>query len=86
MPESPFSLDYRSKPIMVEEDYINDNRVFKINFSDGTKPLMLTVGTNQKGDRFWVSVPPKRMQEAGEIGPMIARYFRDKKNREKGSA
>jgi hypothetical protein len=86
MPESPFSLNYRSKPIIVEEGFINDQRVFKITFCDGTKPLMLTVGTNQTGNRFWVSVPPKRMQEACEIGPLIARYFRDKKNRENGSA
>ncbi|MDQ8051901.1 MAG: hypothetical protein REI78_02695 [Pedobacter sp.] len=75
-----FQIDYKEHALEVTESKLGSQRIFHIRFPDGKKMLVLTVGESKEGVKFWTSVPPNRLSEAKEIGPIIARYFRDKKN------
>ena len=74
-----FEIEYKESPAMVMEHSIKDRRVFYIQFTDGRKPLTITVGEDRKEVKFWTSIPQGRQQEAEEVGKLIANYIRSKK-------
>lgn len=74
-----FQIEHKGQILVVTESKIGTQRIFYIKFPDGLRTLVLTVGTNKEGVKFWTSVPPKRLAEAKEIGPVIAHYFKDLK-------
>jgi hypothetical protein len=76
-----FQIEYKGKTLQVNESKLGTQRIFHVQFPDGLKTLVLTVGESKNGEKFWTSVPPKRLAEAKEIGPLIAHYFKDKKNK-----
>lgn len=76
-----FQIIHHGKTLEVTESKLSTQRIFHVSFPDGIKTLVLTVGESKDGGKFWTSVPPKRLPEAREIGPLIAHYFKDKKNR-----
>jgi hypothetical protein len=76
-----FQIYYKGKTLEITESKLGSQRIFHVSFSDGLKTLVLTVGESKDGVKFWTSVPPKRLEEAKEIGPLIAHYFKDKKNK-----
>ena len=76
---SEFQIVYKEQTLMVTESKVGTQRIFYVKFPDGLKTLVLTVGTNKEGVKFWTSVPPKRLAEAKEIGPLIAHHFRNLK-------
>ena len=74
-----FQLLHNGKTLEVNESNLGSQRIFHVKFPDGLKTLVLTVGESKEGVKFWTSVPPNRQNEAKEIGPLIAHYFRAKK-------
>jgi hypothetical protein len=76
-----FQIEHKAKVLAVTESKLGSQRIFHVKFPDGLKTLVLTVGESKDGVKFWTSVPPKRLAEAKEIGPLIAHYFKDKKNK-----
>ncbi|RZK13149.1 MAG: hypothetical protein EOO46_00530 [Flavobacterium sp.] len=76
---SEFKIEHQGQLLRVTESKIDTQRIFHVRFPDGLKTLVLTVGVNKEGVKFWTSVPPKRLTEAKEIGPVIAHYFKNLK-------
>ncbi len=74
-----FQINHKGNTLSVTESKLGTQRIFHVQFPDGLKTLVLTVGESKEGIKFWTSVPPKRLAEAKEIGPLIAHYFKDKK-------
>jgi len=75
-----FEIDYEGKSIRVSEHYIGEQRVFHVDLPLRGKALILTVTEGPKG-KFWTSVPQGRQAEAEKVGPLIAWYFKNKKNK-----
>jgi hypothetical protein len=75
-----FKIDYEGKAVNVSEHYIGEQRIFHVDLPLSGKGLVLTVTEGPQG-RFWTSVPEGRQAEAEKVGPLIARYFKNKKNK-----
>ncbi|QEM03097.1 hypothetical protein DIU31_006020 [Mucilaginibacter rubeus] len=75
----PFTIEFKGQSLTVSEHYIGEERIFRILFEDKRKPLTLAVGINSQKQKFWTSIPQGRQEEAGEIGPLIAWYYKEKK-------
>lgn len=78
--EPPFEIEYKGSASIVTEAAIKSRRVFHIQFTNGKKPLTITVGLTNEDVKFWTSIPEGRQEEAEEIGKLIAAYIRSKKN------
>lgn len=72
---SEFQIVYKEQTLIVTERKVGTQRIFHVKFPYGLK-ILLTVGTNNEGEKFWTSEPTNRLAEAKEIGPIIAHYFR----------
>jgi len=75
----PFTVDFQGQSLTVSEHYIGEERIFRVLFQDKRKPLTLTVALNSQKQKFWTSVPQGRQGEAETIGPLIAWYYKNKK-------
>ncbi|MEZ2339225.1 hypothetical protein AB6735_26510 [Mucilaginibacter sp. RCC_168] len=75
-----FEIIVEDKAVRVSEHYIGEQRVFYVDLPLQGKPLILTVTEGPKG-RFWTSVPQGRQADAEKVGPLIAWYFKNKKNK-----
>ena len=75
-----FEIEYDGKAVRVSEHYIGERRVFHVDLPLRGKPLVLTVAEGPKG-KFWTSVPQGRQEDAEKVGPLIAWYFKNKKNK-----
>lgn len=75
-----FEIKYEGKAVRVSEHNIAEQRVFHVDLPLHGKALILTVTEGPKG-RFWTSLPEGRQVEAEKVGPLIARYFKNKKNK-----
>lgn len=75
-----FEIDIDGKSVPVSEHYIGERRVFHVGLLRRGKPLILTVTEGPKG-KFWTSIPEGRQEEAEKVGPLIAWYFKNKKNK-----
>ena len=80
--EAPFHLEMDGSWVGVSEHELEGKRVFHVKFNDGRKPLILSVGIDFRGDKFWTAIPPGRNDEVKQIGKLIAEYIRGKKNKE----
>jgi hypothetical protein len=80
MPEAgPYTIPYDGYVLTVTEAYIEGSRIFHVEFSINVKPINLVVVESNKGHRYWTSIPQGRQAVADEIGPVIGRYYHDKK-------
>ena len=77
--EPAFNLELDGRWIKVSEHELEGKRVFRVEFNEGRKPLILTVGVDFRGDKFWTAVPPVRGDEAAQIGKLIADHIRSKR-------
>ena len=75
-----FEVEYEGKAVRVSEHYIGERRVFHVDLPLRGKGLVLAVTEGPQG-RFWTSVPEGRQAEAEKVGPLIAWYFKNKKNK-----
>jgi len=79
--EGPYTINYCDYVLHVSEAVIKGTRVFHVEFSINVKPVNLVVVDNGKGFKFWTTIPEGRQAIADEIGPVIGRYYYDKKNK-----
>jgi hypothetical protein len=79
--EGPYKLQYDGYELYVTEAIIEGTRVFHVEFSNHIKAVNLIVVDNGKGFKFWTTVPQGRQAIADEIGPVIGRYYYDKKKK-----
>lgn len=77
--EPPFDLELEGNWVRVSEHELEGKRVFHVTFNDARKPLVLTVGVDFRGDKFWTAIPPLRNVEANKIGKLIAVHIRAKR-------
>lgn len=75
-----FMIEYEGRPVRVSEHNIGERRVFHVDLPLRGKALILTVSEGPQG-RFWTSIPEGRQAEAEKVGPLIAWYFKIKKNK-----
>lgn len=71
-----FELDFKGGKVKVQKHSIGAQVIFRIQFSEGRTPLVITRATHADAFRFWTSVPEGRQKEAEEIGLLIAAYFK----------
>lgn len=77
--EHPFHLELEGSSVKVSEHELEGKRVFHVHFNDGRKPMVLAVGVDFRGDKFWTAIPPGRSDEVAKIGKLIADHIRSKK-------
>ena len=80
MIEPFFEIDYLNQKLSISTKKIEEQVLFKIDFSGGNKPVIICRATNFQGNKFWTSVPEGRQTEAEQIGPLIEQYYRSKQN------
>lgn len=79
--EPPFDLQIDDLKLQVTSYIINDAEVFRLLFSDGRPPLVITmtfVGSKISRHNFWTSIPAGRQKEAALFGKKIDEYFKNK--------
>ena len=77
----PFEIDINGLVMKATGYIINNDEVFRIEFSDGRPPLVITetyAGAKMTYHRFWTSVPQGRQKEAAFFGKKIAEHFKTK--------
>lgn len=77
--EPPFELDFDEQTLRIAEHELAGKRVFYVNYSSGSKPLVISVGVNARDQKFWTSIPEGRQKEAAAIGKLIAEHIRAKR-------
>jgi hypothetical protein len=77
--EPPFNLEHDGTTIAVSEHSIAGNRVFRLVFSDGRKPLSIIIAERPNQEKFWTSMPEGRQAEAEQFGKLIANFIRSKR-------
>ena len=79
--EEPFELAINGLKLKVTSHIINDAEVFRIVFSDGRPPLVITetfIGSKLSRHDFWTSIPQGRQKEAAFFGKKIDEHFKNK--------
>ena len=72
-----FELDFKGGKIRVQRHAIAGTQtVYKVVFSDGRPPLVLTRATGKDIGRHWTSIPEGRLTEAQQVGPLIEQYYK----------
>ena len=74
--ENNFVLNFEKGEISVQKHSVGVQTIFKVNFSDNRKPLIVTRALHANAYRFWTSIPEGRQREAEEVGTVISEYFK----------
>lgn len=74
--ENKFQLDFRDGKIQVQRHSVGGQVVFRVAFSDGRAPLILTRANHANAHKFWTSIPEGRQDEADQVGPLISEYYK----------
>jgi len=79
--DDPFELKIDDLKMRVTSHLINYAEVFRIVFSDGRPPLVITetfIGSKLSRHDFWTSIPGGRPKEAAFFGKMIDEHLKNK--------
>jgi hypothetical protein len=79
--EPPFELQIDNLKLQVTSHIINDAEVFRLVFSDGRPPLVITetfICSKISRHDFWTSIPRGRQKEAAFFGKKIDEHFKKK--------
>ena len=75
--EPVFELNFKGGRIKVQRHAISGyTSVFRIGFSDGRPPLVITRATGEDIGRHWTSIPEGRFNEAQEVGAIIEAHYK----------
>ena len=77
--EPPFTIDSEGVSIAVSEHSVDSNRIFRLEFPDKRKPLLITVAELPGGKKWWTSLPQGRQAESEQFGKLIANFIRTKR-------
>ena len=76
MDQNTFVLNFNDGKINVQKHSVGGQTIFKVDFSDKRKPLVLTRAMHANTNRFWTSIPEGRQKEAEEVGKLISEYYK----------
>ena len=76
MEKKNFFFFFKKEEINVQRLSIGGQTLFKVNFPDNSKPLIVTRALHANAYRFWTSIPEGRQKEAEEVGALISEYFK----------
>lgn len=75
--EPIFELDFQGGKIKVQRHSLGGHTtVYRVGFSDGRAPLVITRASGTEIGRHWTSIPEGRFKEAQEVGPVIEEYIK----------
>lgn len=75
--EQVHESNYRGAKIKFQSHTIGGHTsVYRITFSDGRPPLVITRATGKEIGKHWTSIPEGRFDEAEELGLIIENYFK----------
>ena len=77
--EANLQLNYAGGLIEIEMHYIDYRYIFRVVFTNGKPPLILTRAEQPNDVFFWTSVPEGRLKEAQEIGKLISEFYKKNK-------
>jgi hypothetical protein len=72
-----FNIELTDITMQVTSHIVNNDEVFRIEFSDG-RPPMVVFESLSGGRPFWTSIPQGRQREAEFFGARIAEHFKTK--------
>lgn len=76
--EQAHEASYRGGKIKFQRHTIGGHTsVYRIVFSDGRQPLVITRATGKEIGKHWTSIPEGRFDEAEEVGLIIEDYFKN---------
>jgi hypothetical protein len=75
MLENKFQINYRDRPVTIEEVSLGGQTLYRATFAD-KPPLFIARAKNADSVFFWTSVPEGRQQLAEEIGKLIEKYIK----------
>jgi len=52
---------------------------YHVVFSSKREPIIITAAKHADGAKFWTSIPEGRQKEAEEVGKLINKYLKNKK-------
>jgi hypothetical protein len=75
--EETHEANYRGGKIKFQRHTIGGHTtVYRIAFSDGRPPLVITRAVGEEIGKHWTSIPEGRFNEAEEMGLIIEDYFK----------
>jgi hypothetical protein len=74
-----FELEYQKTKIKVHRHDLSGQVLYRVEFSDRRKPLVLHRAQGSDVGVFWTSIPEGRQKEAQEIGTLIENYLKQSK-------
>ncbi len=77
--ENRFTLESHGVTLNVERLNLPGHTTFRVVFSSGRRPIVISRATNADAAKFWTSIPEGRQQEAEGVGKLLEQYFELKK-------
>lgn len=74
-----FELEFGGGKIRVQQHSVANQVVYRIVFSNGRPPLVLTRAAGSNIGMHWTSIPEGRFNEAQQVGPVIEEYLKSLK-------
>lgn len=70
-----FEVDFEDGKIRVQRHSISSQVIYRVIFSDGRAPLVVTRALRDSLEKFWTSIPEGRQLEAEQVGPLIQKHY-----------
>lgn len=70
-----FTVESEGQTLSIQPGKSGGMNVFVINFTDGSKPLVITYAHSSINGALWKSIPEGREIEARELGALITAYY-----------
>jgi len=78
--EQQFEISFGGETAQVSEHMLPSGRIFRIVFPQPKiKPLVIAVAVDKLSNKYWVSIPDGRGEEAAAVGKLIADHIRSKR-------
>lgn len=72
-----FEVEFERQTVTVSVMEMAGSTVFRLTFSDGRPPLMISRSKVIDGRKVWMSIPEGRQAEAVPIGVKIVEHFKN---------
>ena len=75
MDTNQLTISLEGVDILVQAHRMGKNTIYRINYPDNRKPLVITKADRPNGKAFWTSIPEGRQKEAEIIGNLIDNHI-----------
>lgn len=66
---------YQNTLIQIHKEHLGRTEIYKVIFTNGNSPLVITKAVRNSASYFWTSVPEGRQRQAEEIGRIIEKHL-----------